>query len=292
MVPPTRRLHSISSGGGGYLGGGQDVTTEYSGNVRYVKFYVDSQAAISAIGNPRVKSHAVAEAIDNLNALAETTKSVTLVWIPAHKGHVGNERADDMAKEGTKELNPERLLGIRKPQATLKARIKDSVYAEWKKEWNTMKTANHARSFYAGPNPGKAKFVYKLARLELGRLVRIVTGHNNLRFFQTKLGLTKTPICRFCGEGNETITHIMVHCPRFMTLRNDMFGDQIPDSRMTWSVRGLLDFSYNPGINEAFEGDWKASDDWAVLEEGMGLGWLEGEGDENNNIESVDRIDE
>ena len=46
---------------------------------------------------------------------------------------------------------------------------------------DNMRTANHSRSFYGGPNPSKAKFVdYKLARHELGRCIRIITGHNNL----------------------------------------------------------------------------------------------------------------
>ena len=163
-----------------------------------------------------VTSRTVARAIENLNLLARSLKAVTLVWIPAHKGHVGNERADELAKQGSRKPLSEHGSTFRKPHVALKAKLKRHMYEDWGKEWSGMSTANHARSFYGGPNPGKAKFVYKLARLELGRFVRIITGHNNLNFFQTKIGLFNDPACRFCGRGDETITHLMAVCPKFL----------------------------------------------------------------------------
>ena len=54
--------------------------------LRFVKIFVDFQAAIKAIGNNFITSCVVATAVDNLNKLAERAKSVTIVWIPAHKG--------------------------------------------------------------------------------------------------------------------------------------------------------------------------------------------------------------
>ena len=53
--------------------------------MKFMNFFIDSQAAIVALGNQYVTSHAVAEAVDWLNELAEVVESVTLVWIPAHK---------------------------------------------------------------------------------------------------------------------------------------------------------------------------------------------------------------
>ena len=131
---------------------------------------------------------------------------------------------------------------------------------------------------------GKAKNVYKLARLELGRFVRIVTGHNNLSFFQTKIGLFNRATCRFCLEGQETITHLTTDCPRFVTARAKILRNEIPMSGMKWSVRALLDFSYLPGLIKAFEGSWASGDPPLDMDESFGLGWLEHEPhDENNN---------
>ena len=249
-------------------------------NIKYVKFFVDSRAAISAVDNVVIRSRAVAGAVDRLNELAGVARKVTINWIPAHKGHLGNERADDLAKLGSGETEGKRSLKIGRPGTVVKAAIKEHVHGLWGKEWTEWRSANHSKSFYSGPNKNKAKYVYKLARLELGRFARIITGHNNLGFFQAKLGLADNPMCRFCEEGYETIMHLLNECPRFMSHRRDIFRDDIPTNDMTWSVRKLLDFSYIPGINEAYEGSWTATgppagEGGSQLEVSLDLGWLE-----------------
>lgn len=156
--------------------------------------------------------------------------------------------------------------------ATLKADIKRAVYKEWEQEWTSQSTAHHTRSFYSKPCPLKAKFVYKLARLELGRFLRIISGHNNLNFFQTKIGLWGDPRCRFCGGNNETVMHLVHSCPCFHTSRREIFTNGPPSGDLGWSVRELLSFSYIPAINSAFEGSWAHGDTLA----GQDLNSLDG----------------
>ena len=221
--------------------------------VNYVKIFIDFQAAIAACANPRIRSRTVEEAVKALNELATRTKSLTLVWIPAHKGHVGNERADELAKEGSRETDPRKMREVKKPQAFIKSGIKQEVYREWQAEWDDSRTANHTKSFYGGPCSNKARYVVKLARLELGRFARVVTGHNNLNFFQNKIGLNGNRLCRFCDQYDETITHLMAACPCFINQQRELLGGLLPGSDMKWSVRTLLNFSYIPRINEAYE---------------------------------------
>ena len=257
------------------------------GSMKFVKIFVDSQAALAAVGNPFITSRLVASAVNNLNKLAATSKSVTLVWIPAHKGHAGNEEADKLAKAGSKESDPNKLLRVKQPTATMKANIRKCMYEKWEREWITSKEASHTKSFYGKPDRMKAKYVYKLARLELGRFVRLVTGHNNLGFFQHKLGLSNRSECRFCGDGHETLTHFLQVCPRLRTPRGDHFGESIPTNDMRWSVRSLLEFSYTPGINDAYEGTWAGDDPFIegrdIWDSSMGLDWLDEE-DDNHSI--------
>ena len=259
-------------------------------DIKYVKFFVDSQAAIQAVGNAFISSRAVANAVDRLNELAECAKRVTINWIPAHKGHAGNERADDLAKWGTNETDNTRCLTIGKPDASVKSAVRNYVYKCWGKEWDQMRIANHTKSFYSRPCRNKAKYVYKLARLELGRFVRIVTGHNNLNFFQNKLGLSNVATCRFCGDGNETVTHILSVCSRFVSQRREIFSDKIPNPDMKWSVRDLLNLSYMPGLNEAYEGTWQNGDQaWGgqdPMYDTYDLGWLEG-GEEDSSTDDL-----
>ena len=222
--------------------------------IKYIKFFIDSQAAIHALGNPRVRSKLVMETVKSLNALASKVAKVTIVWIPAHKGHDGNERADELAKTGAAKPDIGAIMSVGEPSSYTRRKIKDGMYAEWREEWNMNTQMSHSRSFYGGPDSHKAKFVIKLARLELGRFIRIITGHNNLNFFQHKLNYAPSPECRLCHEGHETITHLMKHCPATELTRRDILGETTPGPDMKWSVRKMLDFSYSPAVNQAYEG--------------------------------------
>ena len=154
---------------------------------------------------------------------------------------------------------------VQKPACTVRAEVRKAMLADWEQEWTSQKGVHHARSFYRGPDPRKAKYVIKLARLELGRFVRIISGHNNLNFFQTKLGLWNDPLCRFCGEGPETITHLISTCPRLESRSRELFQGEPPGPDMKWSVRDLLNFSYIPGVNIAYEGNGRRDEVPAIL---------------------------
>ena len=102
---------------------------------RHVKIFVDSQAALLAISNPLVRSRTVLGTITALNNLAAAVSSLSLCWIPAHKGYFGNTTADDVAKRGAGEEDPSKKLKVHCPAATMKFNIKNYVYASWSKEW-------------------------------------------------------------------------------------------------------------------------------------------------------------
>ena len=56
-------------------------------NIKYVKFFSDSQAALKALNKKDVTSRIVWQTHDILNGLASKIRRCTLVWIKAHVGH-------------------------------------------------------------------------------------------------------------------------------------------------------------------------------------------------------------
>ena len=94
----------------------------------------------------------------------------------------------------------------------------------------------------------------KLSRLQLARFIRIISGHNSLCYFRSKVDGDISPLCRFCLEDNETFDHFVRYCPRFYTLRTQYFLDEIITNNHEWSIRDLNDFSYTPGIDAALQG--------------------------------------
>ena len=56
-------------------------------------------------------------------------------------------------------------------------------------------------------NPKRAEDIRRLSRTE------VFIGHVNLAYHRHKIGLAESPLCRLCGEDNETSTHILCDCP-------------------------------------------------------------------------------
>jgi hypothetical protein len=79
----------------------------------HIVFLSDSQAAIQALNTPQVHSGLVMDTITQLNKLG-TKHKVDLRWIPGHEGVPGNERADELAREGSTvpPVGPEPLLPL------------------------------------------------------------------------------------------------------------------------------------------------------------------------------------
>ena len=142
------------------------------------------------------------------------------------------------------------------------------MYQSWTREWLGTSQAQASKYFYFSPNRHKARYAYKLARLELGRFVRIITGHNNLNYFQTRIGLWGCKTCRFCLQADETFVHLLTVCPPFRQAREDIFQDVLPNNEMKWSVRELLNFSYTPSIDLALIGTWAHGDhdEWNLVD--------------------------
>ena len=56
----------------------------------------DSQAAIMALDNTKIKSKTTLDAVLSLNKLGENIQ-VLIRWIPVHSGYLENEKADSLA---------------------------------------------------------------------------------------------------------------------------------------------------------------------------------------------------
>ena len=109
------------------------------------------------------------------------------------------------------------------------------------------------KEFYAEPDSAKAKYVLKLSRTDLARFIPLISGHNSLFYFRSKIDAEVNPSCRFCMEAPGTFMHFVNDCPPFD--RRDKFLNQIISNDHMWSEQTLLDFSLITGIDDALRGD-------------------------------------
>ena len=173
------------------------------------------------------------------------------MWTAAHVGTEGNEKADQLAKAGA--LKPD-MQQINVPNSQLKAEIDRCFRERWAHEWEKYKGARQTKFFYPGPDKKKAKEVMSFDRRQLGRYVRVVTGHNNLLYHRNNVDpVHNDSMCRFCGEDVETFIHFATDCPARWRERRDMLLVYIGDSLMDWAPNQLLRLAYTPEINRLLE---------------------------------------
>ena len=220
-----------------------------STDAKYVKILVDSQAALLALDNNRVTSKAVLKATAALEQLANKGVAVRLAWVKAHVGLEGNELADSAAKQGgMDEMGTNNKHQTFMSKAEAKSHIKERVRGLWKTQWQAQSEYRMTKQFLTQPNKQAGIRAVNLSKSSLSRLIQIVTGHNFLSYFQYKLDPTVNPLCRMCGEENETFYHLVSCCPALECRRREIFLDR-PPCTDNWRPRELLDYSYEEPLN-------------------------------------------
>ena len=186
-------------------------------------FLSDSLSAIQAINSTRTKSRMIADIISQLNILG-SSHTVHLCWVPGHEGVAGNERADELAREGSANApqGPEPFIPL--DYSTLKQELRNFFL---RKHINQYSNLNYSDKGKIPILTYLEKYKYSLSvssSTELRWLSWILSGHSPLAYFQFKCSNFSSPICKNCNWEEETSEHFLGYCPAFMTLRLNIFG--------------------------------------------------------------------
>ena len=183
-----------------------------------------------------------------LNILGKTVYSLELCWIKAHTGHIGNERADEIAN---KTVNENVIYtGVDPPGSFAKSELLEATYEIWTKEWLEYPHCRQSKNFLPTPDINKKNEVLKLGRCRLRRLIEIITGHNNLNYPQSKIYPNDvSELCRFCEEEDETFEHLLNECPCFLIDRRDIILNNPIVNTLDWKPNTLLKFASIPAVS-------------------------------------------
>ena len=180
----------------------------------------DSQAAIHTLNKSTMNSKTALNCHGALNELA-VNNTVSVMWVAGHEGHWGNERADQLAKEGTVGDN---LSNGFLPQSYIKHSINHNGRLQDADNW-TKNGTRHSK-LTLNNNQSHLTHIKKLLnnRGSYRTAVQLITGHAGLNYHLHKMGKVASKICPNCEYSEETVGHFLGQCPAFNTIRGQVFN--------------------------------------------------------------------
>ena len=185
---------------------------------------------------------------DSLNRVG-STKTVTLCWIKAHIGIPGNERADELAEMGASHtpLGPGPFVPI--SRTNIHQAVNKNTGDIWNNRWKSRKDARQTVFFFSEIDLNKSYGICKLSKSHIRSVIRAVTGHGHRGRHEAILNKLTEPPCRFCHEGVETPSHIVLECPRFNQHRAQTFQTFTGNIILSWTAEQLAFFLSEPSIS-------------------------------------------
>ena len=188
-----------------------------------IEILTDSQAGLRALNSSTVQSKLVKETISNLNVLG-THSNTVIKWVPGHMGVTGNERADELARQGSSALpiGPPPFVPI--PAGSIKQEINNLHREQHQKLYDKEKISPKGKAWVsnilATNNPSRLTHNTRDTRI----LTWLYSGHSPLGYFQNKTGNFSSPNCRECPGTEETSDHYIGKCPAYANIRQQIFG--------------------------------------------------------------------
>ena len=173
----------------------------------------DSLSAIETIKSTNLKNPIAISIQNQLIELYHKGKTIVLCKVPSHVGIDLNEKADKHAKEATQipGFYTQKII-----MEDLKPIIKKITLKAWQTRWDLHNTKLHE----IRPKIERWTRERQLSRGHQVKLSRLRLGHTKFthEYLMTK---TNQPICSLCATPL-TITHILIHCPKYSNERNDL----------------------------------------------------------------------
>jgi ribonuclease HI len=188
--------------------------------------FSDSTKALAAIkaGNKATSCRAILRDISMLlRQRAKENRPIKLAWSPGHQGIPGNEEVHAVARQATAVQG--------KLTAPVDERIRElkgviQLIEKIRSDNPTLTRKHSTVGQYTWQLdqalPGKHTLaLYNTSSEEASVLVQMRTGHRRLNQSLYRLKIVDTADCQ-CGEGEESIQHVLLHCPRWTAARAEL----------------------------------------------------------------------
>ena len=183
-----------------------------------IVLFSDSQSAILAIEDWQGKASGNIENIiitcDQIMGLYKVT--ICIQWIPGHTDILNNEKADKLAKAGSRMHQETKET----PYDTVKQIAKQNSKEVWYNNWMSEEKGRPLFKYLPTPNPKDA--IHSLNRKDYCNIFRLRTTHTTLFDHRNRFDPLIAPMCRHCGYHRETVEHHLLQCRALTELRREL----------------------------------------------------------------------
>ena len=182
-----------------------------------VRIRSDSLSSILALQDPKNRDTRVVTMKKVMENMLQTRNIKTKIeWVRAHVGLLGNEKADEAAKEATR-LDPSEV-SAKLSKTQIKHRLRRISLAEWQLNWNTSTTGRFTHKIYPTVTTD-LKFDKICKTNEQKLLLKAASGHFPTNDLLKRMKLRTNDSCPYCKH-RDSITHVLTECSRFSGTRS------------------------------------------------------------------------
>lgn len=185
---------------------------------------------------------------------------ITFMWVPAHKGVTGNEKADYLANSITKfaDVIPDNTDGVnfQVPFTDIVSLLKARMCESWSKHSYHCTYVENKGSWYAALDvrinnkPWFCKINRFFGRKFYSTICRIRLGHCRLNYHLHRLNIVDSPYCQYCQTNIvQSLDHIFFECSSFsiqrLVLIDELLANYNDSALVPRDIKKLLT---NPSI--------------------------------------------
>ena len=195
--------------------------------------FTDSLSCIESLKNRRQNNNYYKyQILREIQRANRNEDCLIIEWLPAHRGIVGNELADQAAKDATNlEVTTNTVLHYRSGRNS----IRRAMEAVWNRRWHEQREDRHLTQIKERIEYWAVSSMPRDRRAETV-MARLRIGHAGVRAHLYRFGLHNSPLCE-CGEA-ENVKHVLVDCELWRGERRHILGHDIMDNHL--NIKYLL----------------------------------------------------
>ena len=172
---------------------------------RTTAIHTDSRITLEAIVNPRNHQSLVESIRKEIRTLEEEGWILPFSWVKAHNDKLGNELADQLAKEAACDNNLQTTYH-KYPKSAVKRELKCMGLQKWQSEWDNTNKGALTKIFF----PTIKERLTKQLQMNL-TLLTVVTGHGKIRSYLNRFKIIDDPTCS-CQMGSQSTERLIREC--------------------------------------------------------------------------------